>query len=434
MPNQRAVLIALVVGLATGTLVQAAPDLGLVAMLPWIEPLGTLWINALRMVVVPLVVSLLVVGVASIADGGMVRRLGGTALAVWVVLLCISGTLGLTLVPALFAGLTIDAAATDALRHSAATMAQSTAEGLERMPGFSQWLSELVPSNPIRAAADGAMLPLLVFSLALGLAANRLEPNHRDALLGFFDAAGRAMLVIVRWVLVAAPVGVFALSVGVASRIGLTAAGAIFYYLGVTAITMLVLAGVMFAVASVVGQVSPLALARALLPAQVVGFTSRSSLASLPAQVDGAIERLRLPQGTVGFVLPLAVASFKPHGPLNWSSLAIFSALLYGIPLGPAELVTVVTSAILLSFAVPGIPSAGMLLIAPVFASVGIPFEAIGILIAVDAVPDMFKTTANVTGQFSSTVIVSRLTGAGVTAPERADAATAVVPAMPPPV
>jgi proton glutamate symport protein len=411
MPHPRLALLALILGLGGGSLIAAAPSPGLLTLVAWVEPVGTLWIAALRMVVVPLVISLLVVGVSSLADLGAIRRIGATSFAVWVLLLLVSASLGLLLVPFLFSWLTIDPAASTALRASAASMATATSEGLERMPSYSQWLIDLVPTNPIRAAADGSMLPLVVFSLALGLAATRLRQEQRTALLGFFDAAADAMLVIVRWVLRFTPAGVFALSIGVASRIGIDAAGAIGYYLAVVVVTMAALAAALFVIAAAVGRVPPWTLARALLPAQVVGFTSRSSLASLPAQVDAAATQLRLPQHATGFVLPLAVASFKPHGPVNWSSLAVFSALLYGVPIGPAEVLTVVVAAVLLSFAVPGIPSAGMLLIAPVFADIGVPVEAIGILIAVDAIPDMFKTVANVTGQMSSAVIVSRFTG-----------------------
>lgn len=411
MPDRRLVLLALVLGLSAGSFIAARPAPSLLALVGWIEPAGTLWINALRMVVVPLVVALLVSGVASVTDVGAVRRIGGTSLAVWVVLLAVSAALGLTLVPLLFSGLTMEPAATAALRESAASLAESTARGLEGMPGYAQWLVELVPPNPVRAAADGAMLPLVIFSLAFGLAVTRIGKDRRDVVLRFFEGLSDAMLVIVGWVLALAPVGVFALSLGVASRVGAVAAGAIGYYLVVTALTMVVLVAVLFAIAVVAGRHSPRTLARAFFPAQVVGFASRSSLASLPAQARAATTQLGLPRETTGFVLPLAVASFKPHGPLNWCSLAVFSALLYGVPLGPAELLTVALSAVLLSFAVPGIPSAGMLLIAPVFVSIGVPVEAIGILIAVDAIPDMFKTVANVTGQLSSAVIVSRLTG-----------------------
>jgi len=428
--HRRLALLALVLGLAAGGLNASHPTAAGAAALAALEPVGALWINALRMVVVPLVASMLVVGVASVADLGAVRRLGGTALAAWLLLLGVSAALGLTLVPTLFAGMHVDPAASAALRANAAGLAESTADGLGRMPSYAQWLVELVPTNPVRAAADGAMLPLVVFSLLFGLAATRLEASRRDLVRDTFGAVADAMLVLVRWILALAPIGVFALSAGVASRAGASVAGALGHYLVVTTVSLTALAVAIVAIAALLGRVSPLRLARALLPAQVVGFASRSSLASLPAQVEAARATLRLPAHATGFVLPLAVASFKPHGPLNWCALAVFSAALYGVPLGPTELLTVAGSATLLSFAVPGIPSAGMLLIAPVFAEVGIPVEAIGLLIAVDAIPDMFKTVVNVTGQLSSGVIVARFAGG---APAEEAALPSAAPGSPAP-
>jgi Na+/H+-dicarboxylate symporter len=408
---QRWVLLALVAGLGIGSALAANPSAAFAQIVPWVEPVGTIWVSALRMVVVPLVMSMLVTGVATMSDARALRRIGSTSFAVWISLLLVSGALGLTLVPFLFQWLTIDPLAIAALRDGAAELANETTTGLSKLPSMRQWFVDLVPTNPVRAAADGAMLPLVVFSLAFGLAVTRLSTDQRDALLRVFGGVAAAMLEIVRWVLLAAPVGVFALSLTVASKVGAIAAGALGYYLAVTAISMGVLSLLLFALAAMLGRVAPSLLARALLPAQVVGFTSRSSLATMPAQAEAAANVLRLPQAVVAFVLPLAVASFKPHGPLNWSSLAIVSAMLYGVPIGVPELLTVVGSAILLSFAVPGIPSAGMLLIAPVFVNIGVPVEAIGLLIAVDALPDMFKTVANVTGQFCSAVIVARVSG-----------------------
>ena len=157
------VLLALAVGLVAGSLISAKPTPLLLDIVSWIEPVGTLWINALRMVVVPLVVSMLIAGVASIADVGTVRRIGGITFGVWLSLLLVSGLLGFTLVPLLFSGLTIDPAATAALRESASSLAEGTTAGLERMPSLQQWFTDLVPTNPVRAAADGAMLPLVIF-------------------------------------------------------------------------------------------------------------------------------------------------------------------------------------------------------------------------------------------------------------------------------
>ncbi len=192
------VLLALAVGLIAGSLIAANPTPLLRSIVTWIEPVGTMWINALRMVGVPLVVSMLIAGVASIADAGTVRRIGGITFGVWIRMLLVSGLLGLTLVPLLFSGLTIDPAATAALRESASSLSDGTTAGLERMPTLQQWLTDLIPTNPVRAAADGAMLPLVIFSLAFGLAVTRIRADRRETLLRVFDGAAETMLVIVR--------------------------------------------------------------------------------------------------------------------------------------------------------------------------------------------------------------------------------------------
>lgn len=408
MTHPRQVLLSLLVGLGLGALVAANPDPRLLGLVSVIEPVGTLWINALRMVVVPLVVSLLIVGVASVADVRAVGRVGGRAMVVFLLLLGVSAVIGLTVIPALYAWLTIDPATSAELRASAASLAESTSENLGRMPTVTQWLVDLVPTNPVRAATDGAMLPLVIFSIAFGIAATRIPTPERDALISFFRAIADAMLVVVRWVLAVAPIGVFALSLAVAARMGISAAGAVGYYLVATAASMVVLLAALYLVALTFARMSLPRFARAALPAQAVGFASRSSLASLPAQVHGATAQLGLPASAGGFVLPLAVAVFKPHAPVNWAGLALFTSVLYGVPLGPADLLTIVFGAVLLSFAVPGIPSAGMLLIAPLFVGAGLPVEALGLLIAVDAIPDMFKTVVNVSGQFLSGVLVGQ--------------------------
>lgn len=428
MQQRWVVLLALVLGITAGTLIDLSDTPMLHQLVGVVEPIGTLWINALRMVVIPLVVSLLIVGVASVRDVGEVGRLGGTALAVWISLLVVSGILGVTVVPLLFSGLSVDPTAVAALRENAASLSEGTTAGLERMPSIGEWLTGLIPTNPFRAAADGAMLPLVIFSLAFGLAITRVEDAKRRALVDLFGGAADAMLVLVRWVLLLTPVGVFALSLAAASRVGAMAAGVLGYYIAITAVSMLGLSVLLFALTCVFGRVSPRALAQALVPAQVVGFSSRSSLSTLPAQAEAATDVLKINPSVVGFVLPLAVSSFKPHGPLNWCGLATVAALLYGVPLGPTAMITVAVSALLLSFAVPGIPSAGMLLIAPVFTELGIPVEAIGLLIAVDSLPDMFKTVANVTGQFCSTVIVARYRG-GTSGDTRSIASSRVSPA-----
>jgi Na+/H+-dicarboxylate symporter len=231
------------------------------------------------------------------------------------------------------------------------------------------------------------------------------------------------MLEIVRWLIALAPIGVFTLVAPLAARLGLSLAGALGYYVVAYVGGMLALVVVLCVVGAFGGGVSPVRFIRAALPAQAVAFSSSSSLASLPALVDSA-NRLGAPSSTSGFVLPLAVSSFKVASAVSWLIGTVFLARLYGVELGVTAHLTIVASAVALSFATPGVPNGAFLLLAPLLASVGLPPSGVALLIAIDSIPDLFATTANVTGDFAAVSVVdraSRRAGAPVVA---ADVAT----------
>ena len=216
------------------------------------------------------------------------------------------------------------------------------------------------------------------------------------------------MLILVRWVLELAPIGVFVLSLGLAARLGATAAGAVgFYVLAACSICLLEVI-LLYPVAVIGGRMPLRRFARAVLPAQVVALSSRSSLASLPALLNSATRGLGLPPAVSGFVLPLAVATFKLSTPPSQVISALFIARLYGIELAPQQILMVATVAIALSFSVPGIPSGGLLILAPVFASIGLPVEGIGILIALDVFPDVARGILNVTADITVATVLTR--------------------------
>jgi proton glutamate symport protein len=402
------VVVALIAGLALGTAISATDNATLLALVSMLEPLGTLWVNAIRMTVIPLVISLLVVGVTSLSDLGVIGRLGARALVVFVVLLAGTALVAAVLAPAVFRELTIDPQASAALRASAASSAEAMAQGVRSLPTFGQWVVSLVPANPVRAAADGAMLPLIVFSLVFALAVGRLPRETRQMLVGGFQAIADTMMMLVRGVIALAPIGVFALIVPLAARLGVAAAGAVAYYVVAISLAFLLIVALLYPVALVGGGVSMRRFARAALPAQVVALTSSSSIASLPALIDGAERGLGISRTISGFVLPLAVATFKIATPVGWSVAPLFLARLYGVELGASEIATLLFTSILTSFSTPGVPQGGYLLLAPVLVSVGLPAEGVGILIAVDAIPDRFATLLNVTGDFTAVTIVAR--------------------------
>ena len=417
-------LVALVAGLIVGILATMWSDSGGSALLAIADPVGSLWINALRMTLIPLVVSLLISVIASVPDARSTGRLGLRAFLIFVVFLGVAGLVSVVVAPPLLALLPITEATTAALQTGDAAAAAANAA---RMPTLAQTLIDIVPANPIRAAADGAMLPLVVFAVLLGAAASRIPPENRAALIHVFRALADAMLVLVGWVIAIAPIGVFALAMGLASKIGLAAVGVIASYIVILTAVIIFVTILLYVAAVVGGRVSLARFARALAPGQAVAFSARSSLAALPALVEGARTVLQLPAVITSFVLPLAVSTLRVSSPIMWAITLPFLSRLYGIDIGYAQLITLIAAGILLSFSIPGLPSASLFLMAPFLAGLGIPVEALGIVIAADAIPDLFKSVLNVTGHLAASVVVARHVPAEVLAEDPSLVAPVVV-------
>jgi Na+/H+-dicarboxylate symporter len=413
------VLIALVLGLGLGLVVSSTANPALLTAARWIEPLGTLFINGIRMTVIPLVVGSLIAGIASTSNPASLGKVGARAFALFLITLFGAAIFAALVAPPILGQITIDPAAQAALKASAAETATATAESVRRITGFAQWLIDLVPPNPVKAAADGAMLPLIVFSIAFGLAIATLAGETRAVVVRVFEAVRDAAMILVRWILWTAPVGVFALALALAARLGISAIGAVAGYIGlVVGVTVVFAVFVMYPMAAWLGKVSVMEFARAALPAQAVAFSSRSSLAALPAMIEGARDRLRLPDEITGFFLPLAASIYRVGAALGQTVGVVFLAHLYGVALGPSQLVSIILTVVATSFSVPGIPGGSIVIMAPVLMDAGLPVEGIGILLGADTIPDMFRTTINVTGHMAAaTAVASGVRGTGYGSP-----------------
>ncbi|MEX2152296.1 MAG: dicarboxylate/amino acid:cation symporter [Gemmatimonadaceae bacterium] len=413
---------ALAVGLLAGAALASAQHPGLDRFIRIVEPIGTLWINAVRMTIIPLVISMLIAAVASSDSLRSLGRLGGAAVVFFVGMVAAVAVYTALLVPPLLSGLTIDPQAAAALRETAASGSQQVATTVRGMGGISQRIVELVPPNPFRTAADGTMLPLIVFTVILGAALSRIPSELRETPVRFFRGVSEAMLVIIRWVFLAAPIGVFALAIVVGARLGYAAVAAVGYYTGVFAVLMIGIALAVYVVAVAIGRVPLRRFAAAVAPAQVIALGSRSSTAALPSMIEAARDVLHLPPQIVSFVLPMAVVVFRISVPVSFILGVLFLGKLYGVELDGAQIAVVAVLSVLLSFSVPGVPSGSLFMMAPVFADVGIPVEGVAILIAIDVIPDLLKTTTIVTAHMASAVVVAR-----VTQDQRAEQPQAVV-------
>ena len=397
------VLVSLVAALAIGVVIAQSHNAVALAATRLIEPLGILWVNAIRMTVLPLVVSLLISGIAGAASAASVGRVGGRAFVVFAGLLALSAVFAFLVGPALYSLAPAVAGAGRAALLSGATPPDAA-------PPLSAWFTTLIPSNPVKAAADGAMLPLVVFGVLVGLAMSRTPEPRRTVLLDMATGVSEVMLVLVRWVIALAPFGVFALVLPTAAKLGAGLVGDVGTYVVVFAGCCLLFVAVLYVVVRVAGGIPVGQFARAALPPQAVAIGSSSSLASLPALIESAERRLRLSPAVMGFVLPLAVGTFKVAAPITWTVGALFVARLAGVSLGTPELLTVALTAMVTSFSTPGVPHGGFLLMVPLLTSLGLPAAGVGVLIAIDAIPDVFATMLNVTGDLVAAGIVARWT------------------------
>jgi Na+/H+-dicarboxylate symporter len=402
------VLIALIAGLAVGLGLAGAEGTAAQAALSVLGPIGTLWVNAIRMTVIPLVVATLIVGVSAAPDPRAVGRIGARALVLFVVVVAAASAAGVLIGAPLLAAFPLDAGAVDALRATAASAGDAAASAA-RVPTFTQWIVELVPVNPVRAAADGAMLPLIVFSVAFAAALTRIAADRRAAVVRIFEGIQDGALVLVRAILALAPLGVFALAVPLAARMGIAAAGALVVYIAiVSGISIAFCALVLYPAAVALGRVPLREFVRAALPAQGIAFSSRSSLAALPAMLESVTTTLKLPPAIGSFFIPLAASMFRAGAGIGQTVGVLFIAKLYGVDLGTAQLLTIAVTSVITSFSVPGVPGGSIIVMVPVLMAAGIPIEGIGILLGVDTIPDMFRTTTNVTGHLSAAVILAR--------------------------
>jgi len=367
------------------------------------EPIGTFWLRALQMTIVPLVAALLVNGivktVAAARAGAMARR----TLGLFALLLFSGAVMSALVMPLLLKLAPIPEGTAQAMR------AGSEAEAAGPVPSIGDFLNTLVPQNIVSAAADDAMLSLIVFFALFALALTRLPTRQRDHLAGLFEAIAATMLVMIGWVLAVAPLGVLALGFTVAASSGDTVIQALMHYiLLVCGIGGIVMIGG-YAIAVLAGRQGLLPFARAMLPVHAVAISTQSSLASLPAML-AACRRLGIRDSNADFVLPLAVALFRATGPAMNLAVAIYVAALAGVPITPGVLMAGVATATLTTLGSPSLPGtiSFVTAIAPVAIAMGVPVAPLALLVAVEMLPDIMRTLGNVTMNVAIAATVDR--------------------------
>jgi proton glutamate symport protein len=374
-----------------------------------IKPVGDLWLAALQMTVIPLVIIYTLAAIVGARGEGLVGGLAGRAVLLFVAMLLAAGLLTIALTPLAVELFPIDPTTIGALRA-----ATSVPEEAQRAAGagygsFSDWLTGLLPRNLFEAAVRGEVLPLLLFAVLFGIAVTRLAAEHREPLTRVIESLAAAMLVCVRWILMLTPAGVFVFTFLFALGTGGEAVGVLGAWVIIVSGLLLLCTALLYPVTGLLGRTTVRSFARGVAPAQLVGVSTRSSIASLPALLQGGRERLGLPESATGFVLPLSVSVFKLNRTVSSTAKLIFLAHVYGVPLGAGTLATFLLTVMVLSFSTVGLPHGGSTFkTLPAYLAAGLPIEGVVIVEAVETIPDIFKTLLNVTGNMSAATLLSR--------------------------
>jgi proton glutamate symport protein len=403
-----AILVALVGGLAGGLLLAwLAPD-RVDAVTAWLDPIGALWLRGLQMTIVPLVVSLLITGIVTSVAAAKAGRIAGWSIGFFFAMLWGGAIMSAFLTPFLLQIFPLQAGEAAAIFVEGA----GSAAPVGPVPPFSEFLKAMVPTNPINAAANDAILPLILFTVVFALAITRLQPAARDQLTGIFTAIGDAMLVIIGWVLALAPIGVAALGFVVAARTGAGAIGVFLHYILIVSAVGMVIWALGYPVAMIGGRRRLIDFARAVLPAQAVAISTQSSLASLPAMLRGA-KVLGVRDTTADVTLPLAVALFRSTGPAMNLAVVIYVAYLTGTELTPTTLAIGVAVAATTTLGAVSLPGSISFIssCAPIALAMGVPIEPLALLVAVETLPDIIRTLGNVTNDTAAVVTVDEHAG-----------------------
>ncbi len=400
------ILGALVVGLLLGAMAARMGDGLREPALKVASLVGGLWLDALKMTVIPLIFALLVTGIARGAEAAKAGRIAGRSV-VWFVIICTASAIfGAVATIGLLDAFPLPADAGEALRAGLAAIDPAVAGA--PVPQVADFFRSIIPANVISAAAEGQILQLVIFAFLFALALTRIEGKKRQSVVALFEGVGDALLVMIGWVLWIAPLGVFALAFAVGAGAGGAAFAALLHYVVLLSAVGVLVTLAAYGIAAIGGR-GVVTFARAMIGPQAVAISTQSSLASLPAMLAAA--RLMGVRDQVADVsLPLAVALFRATGPAMNVAVAIYVAHWMGVELTTSGLLAGIAVAAVASYGAVSLPGQISFFssIAPIAFAMGVPVAPLAILIAVETIPDIFRTLGNVTFDVAVTSAVDR--------------------------
>ncbi len=377
-------------------------------LISWLRPVGVVFIKLIKMVIVPLVFASLLVGVASLGDVRKLGRLGGKTLGTYFATTAIAVTIGVGLAHLIQPGQFVSEGDRAALQAEYASAADSRAEDAAAAPSAIDNILDIIPENPLASLSSGDMLQIIFFATIFGVALTLLDRNKGTPVVQFFDRVQHAMIMIIHMVMAVAPYGVAALVADVIGQSGISVLSALVVYAGT------VLAGLAIHGLAVYGllvrfgaRLPWLSFMRAARPAQLIAFSTSSSSAALPVSMECAEENLGVSQPVASFVLPLGSTINMDGTALYQGVAAIFIAQVFQVDLSFGAQVGIVATATMASVGAAGVPGAGIVTLAMVLTAAGIPPVGIALILGMDRILDMFRTSVNVTGDLAVTAMMA---------------------------
>jgi len=420
------ILIGLIAGAAVGAFANLAAIEPLQNLLGSLEPLGTAFINLITMIVIPLVVASLLVGTASLGDLRKLGRIGGKTLAYYMLTTAVAVTIGLALANVIQPGAGVSEATRDELAARYGGDASARMDIAENAPTAAETLLRVIPRNPVQAAADMDLLPLIFFTICFGAALTVIQPERKDAVLNFFHGINDASMTLINWIMELAPYAVFVLIASVVANFGFDLLQSLLVY------TVVVVAGLMLhafgtygLILRFVARLPPGPFYKKIAAVPLLAFSTSSSNATLPLTIETAEEKVGVSNQVASFVLPLG-ATINMDGTALYQAVAVlFIAQIYGIDLGLAEQMIIVLTATLASVGAAGVPSAGIITLIIVLNSVGMGQHVqagIALILGVDRILDMIRTSVNVTGDLTCSAVIARTEGETISLKDAAPA------------
>jgi Na+/H+-dicarboxylate symporter len=409
--------IGLFAGLLLGLVAAALAERGhmeLLAVAQGLRPIGTLFLNLLSMVVIPLVATALFAGIARLGNLRRVSRLVVRTLAFFWGTALVAIAIGFMVGSIVLPQAAVSPEQQEALRAAAVADSGFIRQAAEDLPTGARFIVELIPANPVKAAVDGNLLPVIVFVTFFAVAAAALPEEKRTALIELSDVATEALIKIVGWVLLLAPLGILALVAPIVAQYGWGLVKAMLWFVGTVILGLMLFIGAVYLPAvAIMGRLEPGRFLRAAFPSMMMGFSTTSSLAALPTMFQAAEGDLHISRSIAGFALPLAASVNRAGSALYQAVAVLFIARLYGIPFGFNEMFAAAAAVFLASLTVAAVPSGSVVSLLPAFTATGLPIAGLSILIGVDRIPDMFRTMTNVTGHLTGAVVIPALEGGG---------------------